>query len=256
MRTYIAKGVLAAFVAASATLVHAPSAAFADATAPFQARVYATREGLMGGTTANGHKILYRDHFAALPSRRGLSQKGQGDHTVEVCADNGRCAFVPVWDVGPWNIYDDYWNSPRQQWNDLPRGMPEAQAAYYNGYNGRKDGFGRRVGNPAGIDLGDGTFWDGLLLTDNSWVTVKYWWTGAAAGLGKITTTGNGPLNMRSGPGTGYRVTGMSGYAANVPIECWTPGTNVGGVTRWDRLPGGRYISHAYVTDIVTPPRC
>ena len=26
--------------------------------------------------------------------------------------------------------------------------------------------------NPAGIDLADGTFWDGLKLTTNSWVTV------------------------------------------------------------------------------------
>lgn len=36
-------------------------------------RVFATREGLVGGTTANGHVIRERDHFVALPSRRGLS---------------------------------------------------------------------------------------------------------------------------------------------------------------------------------------
>jgi hypothetical protein len=72
-------------------------------------RVFATREGLVGGTTANGHVITSRDHFVALPSRRGLSPKNTGDYTVRVCAASGRCEWVPVWDVGPWNITDDYW---------------------------------------------------------------------------------------------------------------------------------------------------
>jgi len=98
---------------------------------------------------------------------------------VKVCAANGRCETAPVWDVGPWNTKDDYWNasSVRQSWKNLAQGKPEAQAAYQNGYNGGKDQFGRKVGNPAGIDLADGTFWDGLKLTDNSWVTVTYLWT-------------------------------------------------------------------------------
>ena len=84
-----------------------------------------------------------------------------------------------MWDVGPWNTRDDYWNpsTVRQNWNDLPQGRPEAQAAYENGYNGGRDQFGRRVANPAGIDLADGTFWDGLGLTNNAWVTVTYLWT-------------------------------------------------------------------------------
>jgi len=75
-------------------------------------RVFATREGLAGGTTANGHVIRPRDHFVALPSRRGLAPLGTGDYTVKVCADNGRCEWAPVWDVGPWNTTDDHW-SPR-----------------------------------------------------------------------------------------------------------------------------------------------
>ncbi|HKR48343.1 MAG TPA: hypothetical protein VJT72_01975, partial [Pseudonocardiaceae bacterium] len=145
---------------------------------PRSYRVFATREGLIGGTTANGHVIRERDHFVALPSRRGLAPRGSGDYTVKVCSDSGRCEWAPVWDVGPWNTTDDYWNSPqgRQSWRDLPRGRPQAQAAYDDGHNGGQDQFGRQVLNPAGIDLADGTFWDGLGLRDNSWITVTYLW--------------------------------------------------------------------------------
>ncbi|GAA3434987.1 hypothetical protein [Kutzneria kofuensis] len=154
----------------------------AAAAAPKAARsykVFATREGLVGGTTANGHKIKSRDHFVALPSGKALSPNGKKTYQVKVCAANGRCETAPVWDVGPWNTKDDYWNpkASRQSWKDLPQGKPEAQAAYQSGYNGGKDQFGRKVANPAGIDLADGTFLDGLKLTDNAWVTVTYLWT-------------------------------------------------------------------------------
>jgi hypothetical protein len=30
--------------------------------------------------------------------------------------------------------------------------------------------------NPAGIDLADGAFWDGLGMTDNDWVDVNLLW--------------------------------------------------------------------------------
>ncbi len=157
-------------------------AAMAPAATPLAARsykVFATREGLVGGTTANGHKIVSRDHFVALPSGKALSPKGKKTYQVKVCAANGRCETAPVWDVGPWNTKDDYWNpaASRQSWKNLPQGRPEAQAAYQSGYNGGKDQFGRKVSNPAGIDLADGTFLDGLKLTDNAWVTVTYLWT-------------------------------------------------------------------------------
>ncbi|WP_148309846.1 hypothetical protein [Kutzneria albida] len=166
----------------SLTATSTPAARAQSVARPLAARsykVYATREGLVGGTTANGHKIKSRDHFVALPSGRALSPNGKTTYSVKVCAANGRCETAPVWDVGPWNTKDDYWNpsSTRQSWKDLAQGRPEAQAAYQNGYNGGKDQFGRKVANPAGIDLADGTFWDGLKLTDNSWVTVTYLWT-------------------------------------------------------------------------------
>jgi hypothetical protein len=142
-------------------------------------RVYATREGLVGGATANGHVIASNDHFVALPSTRVLNPQGRTDYSVQLCyGRSGRCVVAPIWDVGPWNEHDDYWNpsSQRGRFTDLPQGKPEAQAAYQDGYNGGRDGFGRTVGNPAGIDLADGTFAD-VGLTDNDWVNVTYLWT-------------------------------------------------------------------------------
>jgi hypothetical protein len=215
-------------------------------------RVFATREGLVGGTTANGHVITPRDHFVALPSRRGLSSRNSGSYSVRVCAEStGRCAYAPVWDVGPWNTTDDYWNdgATRQSWADLPQGRPQAQAAYQDSYNGGLDGFGRRVANPAGIDLGDGTFWDGVGLTDNAWTTVTYLWTGS--GPKGIVRTSGGPLTVRSGPGTARAAVGQAGNHANVVIECTARGTTVTGTygttDLWNRIGPRNWISDAYV---------
>jgi peptidoglycan hydrolase-like protein with peptidoglycan-binding domain len=174
--------------AAGATTLAVPPVA----TAAVTAHVYATREGLVGSTTANGHVIKSRDHFVALPSRRGLSSNGSTAFSVRVCnPGNGRCETAPVWDVGPWNTTDDYWNpsSQRQRWQDLPQGRPEAQAAFQNGYNGGKDEFGRTVSNPAGIDLADGTFIDGLAMGDNGFVDVTYLWTTGGGGGGATWPT-------------------------------------------------------------------
>jgi hypothetical protein len=104
-----------------------------------------------------------------------------------------------VWDVGPWNTKDDYWNpsTVRQSFTDLAQGLPEAQAAYQNGYHGGKDAFGRTVTNPAGIDLADGTFWDGLGLTDNTWVTATYLWTAGGTPVATWPTVGQGASGER-----------------------------------------------------------
>ena len=45
--------------------------------------------------------------------------------------------------------------------------MPEAQAASRNSYNGGMDQFGRKVANPAGIDLADGAVLGRAGLTNN-----------------------------------------------------------------------------------------
>ncbi len=154
-------------------------------------RIFATREGLVGRTTANGHVVRRDDRFVALPSRRALSSAGGREFQVKLTYQ-GRSVVAPVWDVGPWNIRDDHWNpaSRREQWRDLPQGVPQAQAAFLEGYNGGKDGFGRRVSNPAGIDLADGIFTGALAMRDNDWVAVDYLWSPEA---GPATTEGRAP---------------------------------------------------------------
>ncbi|MBP2365670.1 hypothetical protein [Pseudonocardia parietis] len=188
--------------------------------APRSYSVFATREGLVGGTTANGHKIVERDRFVALPSRRALSGKGKTDYSVKVCAPNGRCAIAPVWDIGPWNTKDDYWNPPheRQMWKDLPQGVPQAAAAR-NGHNGGKDQFGRKVANPAGIDLGDGIFWDVLGLKDNSQVQVDYLWTGSQR-LSAVRTEGAPEAQILARPEAGAESVGIAVNATDVPVQC------------------------------------
>ncbi|SFJ23784.1 hypothetical protein SAMN05421835_1042 [Amycolatopsis sacchari] len=232
------------------------------AATPLTYRVFATREGLTGNQTANGHVITGRDHFVALPSGRSLSPKGTGDYTVRVCkTDNSRCEYAPVWDKGPWNTQDDYWNADRQMWTDLPQGEPEAQAAYQDGYNGGKDQYGRKVANPAGIDLADGTFWDGLQMPDNGWVDVTYLWTGTGP-TGKVKTAG-GPMNVRSAPSTTASVKGLAANYAKVTIECYVEGDAVTGTygtsAIWDRIGPGQYVSDAYVytgSDQPVAPHC
>lgn len=169
----------------AATAATAPPAAFR--TAAGSDRIYATREGLVGFTTANGHVIQVADHFAALPSRRALNRTdAPTDLEFEVELVRGtRKVRLPVWDVGPWNTTDDWWNVDkfRQTAVDsargpLPQGTPQAQAAYLDGYNQGMDlsRQPRQVKNPAGIDLADGAFWDDLAMTDNGYVQVEPLW--------------------------------------------------------------------------------
>ncbi len=138
-------------------------------------RIYATREGLVGGTTSNGHVIQPNDHFVALPCVCVLSSKDGNEFQVKI-TNGSKTVTAPVWDVGPWNIHDNYW-APQQQrkYSDLSQGVPEATAAYYDNYNNGNDGSGRKVQIPAGIDIADGTFAD-LGMTDSGWVTVTFLW--------------------------------------------------------------------------------
>ncbi len=120
------------------------------------------------------------------------------DYSVRVARDNGQNATVPIGDVGPWNIDDNYWDPPsgprpRRLFTDLPQGEPEANAARYNNYNyssnclnldrtpsghgGGADQFGRCVLNPAGLDLSLAAADRlGLGPGQNEWVTVSFLW--------------------------------------------------------------------------------
>ena len=64
------------------------------------ARVYGSREGLVGSTTANGHVIAERDRFVALPSRDVISARNGTEFSVQLTY-KGRIAAAPVWDLGP-----------------------------------------------------------------------------------------------------------------------------------------------------------
>ncbi|MFP5019691.1 hypothetical protein [Pseudonocardia phyllosphaerae] len=209
--------------------------------------VFATREGLVGGTTANGHRITDRDRFVALPSRRALSADGKSDYSVKICAPNGRCAFAPVWDIGPWNTQDDYWNAgrTRERFADLPQGMPQASAAYRDGHNGGRDQFGRKPANPAGIDLGDGIFWDALGLKNNSQVQVDYLWTGSRR-LSAIRAEGSPDVPILSAPRTGASVVGMAADSADVPLEC-VQGT---GAQRYVQIGDKQYVRASAVREL------
>ncbi|MGI5835269.1 MAG: DUF5719 family protein, partial [Chloroflexota bacterium] len=143
-------------------------------------RLYATREGLVGRFTANGHQITERDRFVALPSRKALNSRDGKEYQVEI-SYNGRKAVAPVWDVGPWNTKDNYWDAEREIFKDLPRFTPQVNAAFFDNYNDGKDQYGRLVLYPAAIDLADGTFWDDLGMKGSDWVDVTFLWVDAAA---------------------------------------------------------------------------
>ncbi|MFF8959285.1 peptidase [Streptomyces sp. NPDC014894] len=58
-------------------------------------------------------------------------------------------------------------------------------------------------------------------------------------------------VNVRSGPGTGYRVVRVLAYEARVPINCQKPGERITGpygtTNIWDCIANGEYVSDAYV---------
>ncbi|QUX28516.1 hypothetical protein KGD83_25345 [Nocardiopsis akebiae] len=242
---------------------------------PFSATLFATRIGLVGDTTANGHRIRENDHFAALPSRRGLAVRGGGEYTVRVCTTGAlgpegrggtenhrpRCAYLPVWDVGPWNTRDDHWNAERETWPDLARGRPQAQAAYTLGHNGGLDGFGRRVRNPAGIDLADGAFRQGLELPTNGWVRVDYLWTGEYRRRARITAADQRhPVVVRGGPGLEYGQVGLAAHSANVDVACQAVGDAVAGTfgtsRAWYRIGEGDYVPAVFADGGADAPAC
>ncbi|MCK9872811.1 hypothetical protein MRI28_24785 [Nocardiopsis dassonvillei] len=246
-----------------------------DRAGPFSATLFATRIGLVGNTTANGHRIRENDHFAALPSRRGLAVRGGGEYTVRVCTTGAlgpegrgdtenhrpRCAYLPVWDVGPWNTRDDHWNAERETWPDLARGRPQAQAAYTLGHNGGLDGFGRRVSNPAGIDLADGAFRQGLELPTNGWVRVDYLWTGEYRVRARITSADQRhPVVVRGGPGLEYEPVGLAAHSANVDVACQAVGDAMAGTfgtsRAWYRIGEGDYVPAVFADGGSGAPAC
>jgi hypothetical protein len=114
---------------------------------PWQ-HVFATREGELGKRTSTGLVITPEAMFVALPHPLALHKH------VEV-RFRQRAVVVPVLDVGPWNIADDYWTNSRR---------PAAEHG---------SGKYRTPSNRAGIDLSDAVFKE-LGLHDNDWVEWRF----------------------------------------------------------------------------------
>jgi hypothetical protein len=94
----------------------------------------------------------------------------------------GKIVVATVAESGPWNIDDNYWSKlsdpqPRRMFADLPLGIPAAQAAYFNGYNGGLDQFGRKVISPVAIDISYAVAKDLGLPSGNNKVMVSFLWT-------------------------------------------------------------------------------
>jgi hypothetical protein len=139
-------------------------------------------------------EIAVPDRYVKFASRNWQHAQGYDGTDYQVALDyNGHAIdSVRVWDVGPWNLDDNYWDPtiswprPRRLFTDLPRGMPEAQAAYYSGYNAGKDQSGRTVLNPAGCDQTPAVAARlGLAYLQNAWITVTYWWEPEPLAVGR-----------------------------------------------------------------------
>ncbi|MGH2548241.1 MAG: hypothetical protein ACRDHN_02570, partial [Thermomicrobiales bacterium] len=164
-------------------------------------QITATQEGLVGGTTSNGHVIVPNDHFVALPACTPANcdwlSPGQTHPTYGYVANcgatttcfvrvtnpaNGECRVEPVWDTGPWFTNDNWWdtaelrnlNNLSSTVNILPQGYAGADAAR-DGLNvgyGISNGIGisnvgYQTGNRASIDIADGT-WQEIGFSDGA----------------------------------------------------------------------------------------
>lgn len=76
-----------------------------------------------------------------------------------------------------------------------------------------------------------------------------------AAAPGPVAVTvnsGDGPVNLRTGPSTLTSVKGTAANGSRLSVSCAVNGEYVVGSVRstsqWDRLTDGRFVSHAYVT--------
>lgn len=213
-------------------------------------KVHATREGLVGWRTANGHIIQPRDHFVSLPSWTALSDKGKWDYKVRLVAANGKSAVAPVWDTGPWNFKDNYWHNPRYEFKDLPVGVPQAEKAFFEKHNKGLNENGAGVYNPSGIDIGDGTYWDDLDLDGASGykVDVTFIWEGAipqAATASEVNATGAWHNGVNIKWNTNYATSSWLDYGLTTSYgqSSWVDNRMVSthSMTLVDLVPGQTY---------------
>ncbi|MGQ0743425.1 MAG: RICIN domain-containing protein [Acidimicrobiales bacterium] len=198
-------------------------------------RVYATQ---FEPTVPGSVEVAVPDKcvkFAALRDRAtlallkcGASYSTSRDYRLVVRRDDGKSGIVPVKEVGPWNIDDNWWSArrgdePRRLFADLPAGRPAAQVASSAGYNrvpdckdlegkptgqaGGADQFGRCVRNPAGIDLSVAAARAlGFGPLENAWVDVTLLWEPVEVTAVNVRTglalTATGGSRVTAGPVT------------------------------------------------------
>jgi len=173
--------------------------------------------GPCGGTTYSGYVLECdgTDFLVALPHYSVVNTYGSTPYQFTVTLTSGSYSVsnVPVLDVGPWNVYDNYWvASGRDYWGIdtetyglIPRGNAEAYEAwtwgYHNSYTsshpcgnnnveysspsdpgtqispsaGTCNGYSTTLNNRSEIDLGD-QVWNALHMVDNGFITVTFNW--------------------------------------------------------------------------------
>ncbi|HEB12188.1 MAG TPA: hypothetical protein ENI11_00740 [Actinobacteria bacterium] len=210
--------------------------AFGASGTPLSYRVYATQyDGYTNYEVAVPDKYL---KFANLgwEHRPGYERN---DYAIDLDYGAKSVRNVKILEVGPWNIDDNYWNDagaqarPRRLYTDLPKGMPEAQAAFFDDYNGGKDHLGRVVLNPAGIDLTPaGAKVLGIGKYQNKWIDVTYTWE-TGRGASPIASVVTPFLSTDISKTTKFRV------------EWWADWSNAGSrITSYDvqyKIAGGNW---------------
>jgi hypothetical protein len=216
-----------------------PPSGAAYAVAP-TFRIRATRQGMIGGRTANGYIIPPRARFVSLPSWSVLSSKGGDEYRVRITY-KGRSSVVPVYDVGPYSGRDDYWAAQRNGYPQLERGWPMDHAAYYEGFNGGQADKGF-VRFPTAMDVGDGVWWDDLgIHGDQAEVEVTFLWLGQDPASGPPARDPAAPEQIvdelggdfwHSTPSLGATAVGC-GYGRHAYAVASTTDPSAGSVARW-----------------------
>jgi hypothetical protein len=219
-------------------------------------RVRGTRQGMIGGRTANGTIIPPRARFVSLPCWCALNPKGQTNYSVRLTY-RGRSTVVPVWDVGPYSGRDDYWNVTRSGYPDLERGWPMDHAAYYEGYNGRQADKGY-VRFPTSVDVGDGAWWDDLgIVGDQAELEITFLWMGADPLAGPPERDPGAPQHEADELGGDFWQSSFALSPSAVGCGMGRHAYSANGVTdpaksafvaRWQpNLPAGAYDVYAHV---------
>jgi LysM repeat protein len=177
---------------------------------PRSFKIYATRYDSGGKYAVALPDMCLKFSNAGNQLCSGKGYRTNQGYSVYLSYDGA--ASAEVWESGPWNVEDNYWSStsdpqPRRMFADLAVGMPEAQAAYFNGYNGGVDQYGRKVTAPFGIDLARKVSIDiGLKPGNNDWINVSYMWTSGWGGSKSAppkaapTATSGGDPPVAAGP--------------------------------------------------------